>query len=284
MNHEQGSPEWLEWRNKGIGSSDAPIVMGVSPWKTRFQLWEEKTGKKKPDDLSDNPAVQMGITMEPVAREAYEDKYGHLVEPLTLVSPHHDFMQCSYDGVPMDQTFAFETKYSNSSYQKASKGEIPDIYLPQLDHQLACLPSATHIDFWAFWEGKGALVRHDRNEERIEALIDAEEKFWRMIQQDVSPELSSKDYEEREDDEWRIEAELYLSLKDEADSITERMKESKKRLEAMADGQSSIGGGVRLIRSFRKGAVDYKSIPELGDINLDDFRRKGSFTTSIRRL
>jgi len=284
MNHEQGSTEWLEWRNKGIGSSDAPIVMGISPWKTPFQLWEEKTGKRDPDDLSGNPAVQMGITMEPVARDAYEDKYGHLVEPLTLISPNHDFMRCSYDGIPMDRTFAFETKYSKHSFNEAADGDVPEIYIPQLDHQLACLPTATHVDFWAFWEGKGALVRHERDEGRIEDLVEAEERFWKMVQQDVAPELTSRDYKARYDDEWRIEAELYLSLKDESDSVAERMRESKKRLEALADGQSSIGGGVRLIRSFRKGTVDYKNIPELGDINLDDYRRKGSFTTSIRRL
>ena len=44
---EQKSEEWLDWRKKGIGSSDAPIIMGVSPWKTPFELWEEKTGTQR---------------------------------------------------------------------------------------------------------------------------------------------------------------------------------------------------------------------------------------------
>ena len=41
---DQNSPEWHEWRRKGIGSSDAPAVMKVSPWMTPYMLWEIKRG------------------------------------------------------------------------------------------------------------------------------------------------------------------------------------------------------------------------------------------------
>ena len=39
---EQQSPEWFEWRKTGITASDMPIIMGVSPYKTPWQLWAEK--------------------------------------------------------------------------------------------------------------------------------------------------------------------------------------------------------------------------------------------------
>ena len=38
----QQSEEWLEFRRSRIGASDAPIIMGVSPWKTHYKLWVEK--------------------------------------------------------------------------------------------------------------------------------------------------------------------------------------------------------------------------------------------------
>ncbi len=38
---EQGTPEWLEWRKNGIGSSDIATIMGANPYQTPYQLWEE---------------------------------------------------------------------------------------------------------------------------------------------------------------------------------------------------------------------------------------------------
>ena len=40
INLEQGTYEWLEWRMGGLGASDAPVVMGVSPYSTSRTLWE----------------------------------------------------------------------------------------------------------------------------------------------------------------------------------------------------------------------------------------------------
>jgi len=36
--------EWLNWRKKGIGGSDVAAVLGISPWKTRRDLFYEKSG------------------------------------------------------------------------------------------------------------------------------------------------------------------------------------------------------------------------------------------------
>ena len=41
----QRSEEWLQWRSKGVTASDIPIILGLSPYKTRWQLWAEKVGR-----------------------------------------------------------------------------------------------------------------------------------------------------------------------------------------------------------------------------------------------
>ena len=38
-------PEWLEWRKKGIGGSDASVVCGISRYKSLVELWLDKTGQ-----------------------------------------------------------------------------------------------------------------------------------------------------------------------------------------------------------------------------------------------
>jgi putative phage-type endonuclease len=61
--------DWLEFRKGGIGSSDAPIIAGVSPYSTPYQLWEIKTRRKT--EWIGNFATRRGHAVEPKARADY---------------------------------------------------------------------------------------------------------------------------------------------------------------------------------------------------------------------
>ena len=43
--------DWLKWRTKGIGGSDASVIAGINPYKSVYQLWKEKTGQIERRDL-----------------------------------------------------------------------------------------------------------------------------------------------------------------------------------------------------------------------------------------
>ena len=55
-------------RDKYIGGSDIPIIMGISPFKTRFDLLLEKAGLKD-NDFTGNEYTEYGNIMEPKIRE-----------------------------------------------------------------------------------------------------------------------------------------------------------------------------------------------------------------------
>ncbi len=38
----QRTPAWHQWRIAGVTASEAPIIMGRSPYKTPWRLWAEK--------------------------------------------------------------------------------------------------------------------------------------------------------------------------------------------------------------------------------------------------
>lgn len=57
-----------EDREKYIGGSDIPIIMGISPFKKRFDLLLEKAGLKE-DDFEGNVYTEYGNTMEAKIRE-----------------------------------------------------------------------------------------------------------------------------------------------------------------------------------------------------------------------
>ena len=55
-------------RDKYIGGSDIPIIMGISPFKSRFDLLLEKAGIKE-NDFTGNEYTEYGNILEPKIRE-----------------------------------------------------------------------------------------------------------------------------------------------------------------------------------------------------------------------
>ena len=55
---------WLAGRMNGIGGSDASAVVGMNPYKTNIELFEEKTGRMIPGDISEKPYVIYGKRAE----------------------------------------------------------------------------------------------------------------------------------------------------------------------------------------------------------------------------
>lgn len=39
--------KWLKTRDKGIGGSDAAVIMGLNPYKSPYQLWLERPGRQR---------------------------------------------------------------------------------------------------------------------------------------------------------------------------------------------------------------------------------------------
>jgi hypothetical protein len=63
LDFEQSTEEWLSWRRGGIGASDAPVVMGLSPWQKEGELLLLKTGQRL--ERPANDAMQRGKRLEP---------------------------------------------------------------------------------------------------------------------------------------------------------------------------------------------------------------------------
>lgn len=63
-----------EDREKYIGGSDSPIILGISPFKTRYELLLEKAGLKE-DDFEGNQFTEYGNMMEEKIRSYINEKY-----------------------------------------------------------------------------------------------------------------------------------------------------------------------------------------------------------------
>lgn len=188
--------DWLEYRRRGIGGSDASVVCGISRYKSPIELWLDKTGQLPPQEAGE--AAYWGTQLEPFVRAEFTKRTGIEVQCVRqlLQSGELPFMLANLDGiceVPDYGTCIFEAKTA-SAYKIAEWDDaIPDEYQLQLQHYMAVTGyKAAYIAVliggntfrWKFVE---------RDEELISMLIDLEADFWRHVQDCTPPPLDGSD-------------------------------------------------------------------------------------------
>lgn len=273
---KQGSKEWLAHRKNYIGASDAPVIMGCSPWRTPYQLWEEKLGLSK--GQQENDAMRYGKMKEAEAIRAYEVYTGNIVstdENDTLVyHSEKKFMMCSLDAISLENRIPVEVKNPNiDDHNEAKSGKVPEKYYPQVQHQLACL-DFNLLHYFSYRNGDLALVEVERNQSYIDTLIAEESKFWDKVLNFDIPELTDRDYVSFDDEEWVQLARKWGNVTEQLALFEKKEKEYRAALITRAAGRNAIGCGVCLTKIVRKGSVDYKQVPELIGVDLDKYRKE----------
>lgn len=185
----QGSEEWLEWRKKGIGASDAPVIMGENPWKAPYELWLEKMGLAT---TPMNEHMLRGKKFEEEARILAEEMTGLLFFPCVRTHPKIEWMLASLDGLSPESDVLLEIKCpTKANHEKIIKKGVPSYYKAQLQHQLAVTGIEKGI-FFSFFEGDGHIVHFERDEAYIEDLIEREGIFYRYMIEERLPRLFMK--------------------------------------------------------------------------------------------
>ena len=188
--------EWLEWRKKGIGGSDASVVCGVNKWKSPVELWMEKTGQLPNSEAGE--AAYWGTQLEALVKAEFTKRTGIEVTPVhqLLQSEEHPFMLANLDGEcihPIYGKCIFEAKTSSAYRDKEWDNAIPDEYVLQVQHYMAVTGhKGAYIAVliggntfkWKFIE---------RDEELISMLVRLEGEFWEQVQEGIPPALDGSD-------------------------------------------------------------------------------------------
>lgn len=277
---QQGSADWHALRSRMIGASDAPVIMGLSPWMTPLQLWEQKMGLSENEE---NWAMFRGKEMEPEARAAYESKTGEIMFPSVEISGEYFWAMASLDGINLERTKIVEIKCpGKEDHDKALKGEIPEKYKVQMQHQMMVV-GLNSVDYWSYREGKGVLIIHLRDDKFIEEMLIAEQEFYQYLIDKVPPPLTDRDIVQIDDPVWFDLAHTYFELRAERTKYEKLENEAKDRLIEKCEGKSSKGNGYTFKKSYRKGAIAYDAIPELVLLDLEQYRKPGSVSWTISK-
>lgn len=206
MNHE----EWLKARTLGIGGSDASAIVGMNPYKTNIEVWQEKTGRVKPDDISGKPYIKYGKEAEKYLTSLFAldhpqyEVHGNNEYKLHR-HPQHDFIIGTLDGelieIETGRRGVLEIKTTEilqSMQREKWNNQVPNNYYIQVLHYLL-------VTGWDFAILKAQLktvygndvrlntrhyvIERAEVEEDLEYLLEKELEFWQCIVKDKKPNL-----------------------------------------------------------------------------------------------
>lgn len=164
VNLIQGSPEWHAHRAKYFNASDAPAMLGLSPYKTRSELIRERaTGLVAEVDAATQRRFDMGHRSEALARPLAEKIIGEELSPLVGVADDGPYSS-SFDGLNFMQTLSMEHKQLNDRLRAAmvegcTGADLPEDYQVQMEHQCLTEPALERVLFIASkWADDGTLL------------------------------------------------------------------------------------------------------------------------------
>lgn len=217
--------EWLAFRQKGVGSSDAAALLGLSPFSNALQLWAEKTGRVAPQ--ASTLRLRVGRALEHLILDESQLRFGNSLRGLgltTISNARIDGMFSTMDALvetPTTQDLLTNYILANglanrfrelktvSQYAKgwdlpsfiegAPPPEPPLYVIAQVQHQYACCPAADEIKVIALFglgeNNDSGLLEYTipRHYEIIRGIEVAVAKFNRDVETDTPPEVNSGD-------------------------------------------------------------------------------------------
>lgn len=189
------APEWHEARRGRMGGSDAGVIAG-SPWKTPYQLWQEKCGAVE-EPKTETEAMYWGTVLEAAVAQRWSDQTGRRIRRMPMVtSKVHPWMIANVDRQIIGEERGpgvLEVKTTNAWNRWDSLDDLPDQYYAQMQHYMYVLG----YDWGAFavliggnqfraWD-----VEADRDYQEL--LVEAEVRFWNMVQTGVAPDVTGDD-------------------------------------------------------------------------------------------
>ena len=187
----QRSPEWFELRKDGITATDAVVIAGLSPYKTRYELWAQKSGL-----IGEQPAGEAatrGILLEQAVADWYTLETGRKLKRSNGIVRRIDipWAMASLDRTVVGEPGLVEVKTSTSSRWQLYP--VPPEYVAQVQWQAFCT-GAPWVDVVALLGGlKFRCERVMADPEYQQELYRKAVEFRELIASGKPPEVIGTD-------------------------------------------------------------------------------------------
>lgn len=188
--------QWLLWRKKGIGGSDASVVCGLNKYKSPVEIWMDKTSVIEPKQAGE--AAYWGNLLEPIVRNEFIKRSGLnvVIEKSLLQNTTYPFMFANLDGIvkdPINGDCIFEAKTSSAFRMDEWEHSIPEEYQLQVQHYMAV--TGFNGAYVAALIGGNQFKWHyiKRDDELISMMIKLEAAFWHHVESNTPPTLDGSE-------------------------------------------------------------------------------------------
>lgn len=173
--------EWLQFRKQGITGTDAACLCGMNPWKSAFEVYQDKIANEI-IEVEDNEAMRQGRDLEEYVAQRFSEETGLKVRRANAIfyNENYPFMLADFDRLIVGMDSGLECKtVSPYGADKWANGNIPAHYQLQCQHYMA-VSGAKSWFIAALIFGKELVIREiQRDEELTNYLITIEEEFWK---------------------------------------------------------------------------------------------------------
>ena len=273
---QQGTPEWLKLREGYLTASQAGVAMGLSK-----PLGEISAHLQKIFDY--------GHKVEEMARpllEASKFGFGVLETPTATCEVDGVQLLASLDGFCDGVVWECKSYGYDGGESEDAKlmiaGKVPEKHYWQMQHQMLVFG----VDK-AFLTAATTAIDKQGNEivwcnTAIEVLANEAD------QQKLLDRYKEMETEQVEADEIMQELlTAYAKQKESSDIEAAKLKALKQEIDRQAKESGAkhiIGNGFKVDMVERQGNVDYKAIPELQAVNLDDYRKSPTVFFQIKQI
>jgi putative phage-type endonuclease len=261
--------DWLAARTTGIGASEAPAILGESPWAGPLTIWRRKRGLEP--EAEDTIPMEVGRVLEPVIVRRYQERHPDqkVTDPggALFRSTEFSWLLATPDRLIEDPTLGPGVLEAKHALYGAAWGEEPD----------ASAWLQTQAQMIVLGVGWAALTVLIGGREPRDYIVEQHptfraqwpafsRRFWQHVEAGTPPEPGAADLETVKALYPRVERRMvtlppaavgWLSqweLSEVEIKTWERARDEAKALllASMAAGERAVVGGVELTRQLIK--------------------------------
>ncbi|MDO4681108.1 MAG: YqaJ viral recombinase family protein [Aerococcus sp.] len=192
---EKEDPNVTQNRQRYVGGSDVPTILGINPYRTQYELAREKIGLTE-RTFEGNEYTQFGNVLEPQIRDYINAIYDKKFVVDTYIDEERH-IRSNVDGIDRELELLLEIKTHGKHYHQNIYEAQMQLYMWQTGCQKGWLalyqrPEDFNTDFES---GRLELKEIPRDEEQIQRILAAIETFWiRCEYLKETPKMGEKAY------------------------------------------------------------------------------------------
>ncbi|USE36911.1 YqaJ viral recombinase family protein [Endozoicomonas sp. SCSIO W0465] len=288
-------------RREHFTASEAPAMMGDSPFTSRDQLiYQKVTGFTPVVTPQQQRRFDQGHAAEAAARPIIEEQEMKTLFPVTGICNVEGLpLLASFDGLDLDRKLIFEHKLWNQKVVAQIEGEgIEPAYYWQLEQQLLVSGQQEARAIFVCSDGTRENLRwvyYESHDYRRQELIEGWQQFQADLKQAKALHEQGKlpnPYAEavvRHDDTFQKAEQSYHLALQTLNAARAQAEKAKQDLIDLTGGAKTKGSQFQLYPTYRKGNVKWQDafkamLPKVPMKDLEQFKGKPSTVWTVKPL